>query len=184
MTDPSDQPLEVRWDTSTLGCFLPIIALMAAFFLLAAFFPIVVPDGSFSTTRMIALAGPTIGGVRIGFLGMAVIAGGGVYLNGARFIDDVALKATPAGLRFHTSLRQPNVPWSQVVKVAATSTRDIYEIMVDLAGTADDPSPRRIMVKPVDEGRGQVARFCDVAARRIVAARASGANTSVPPRAQ
>jgi hypothetical protein len=123
---------------SDIGCFLPVIALTALFVGFAA----ARGDRFTGHSRFDRLVAETamfsVGRVNVVLLLFALYVVWGFFTMGARWADEVAIRATEQGLTFHwTLLRRGTVPWSEVrgAELGTTTVRlmTVPQVVIRLA---------------------------------------------------
>ena len=152
--------VQLRWRTRAIGCLMPLILLTAGLFLAAAFSSEVAAslgDSGRRAAMMRMLAGVTVGGVNLPFLGLGLFLCGSLIQMGLRWADEIAVTAAADGLHFHFTLFRKALPWAEVAEVRAAARK---------AGLARVPAllvvrrdGRSFEVRGVDLEGGQGERF-------------------------
>jgi hypothetical protein len=142
---------------SDIGCFLPIVAFTAVLFGFAATHG----DRFNGHSRLDHLVAETavfsVGRVNVVLLLLALYVVWSFFTMGARWAEEVAIRATQQGLTFHwTLLRGGTVPWSEVrgAELGTTTVRlvTVPQLRVRLAD-------RVVAIRAFEEEEGAAERL-------------------------
>lgn len=153
-TGPPDAVLRFNSD---IGCVLPIVVFTALLFGFAAGHAERFTGHSRFETLLAATSGLSVGRVNVAVLLLALYCVWSFFVMGTRWADEVAIRATGEGLRFHwTLLRRGAVPWSEVrgAELGTTTVRlmTVPQVRVLLAD-------RTVSLRAFEQEEGAAERF-------------------------
>lgn len=156
----------VRWQTTVLGCLVPLLTFAVVLFGLAALWPDLAADlaPEHPATRearffksLTSHKGLQWQGVSIPYAALALYLAWELARSAWRWADVIAIRATPEGLVPHRSTGQRPQPWSEIAEVSFRSVKRGWARVPTLFIRLQDGTVRQI--RGVCNEEGQAERF-------------------------
>ena len=131
-TDPTIA--ELRWRTGLIGCFLPVMVCICVGIGAAAVSPSLAEEMADARRGdLIRLTrDATFGGVNVPLIIVTLYLCWEVFRLAWRWVDEIAVKATPSGLLPHRSTFVKAIAWSEIDDVSFVTIRRAPSLIVKL----------------------------------------------------
>lgn len=164
--------VRLRWRTGAIGCLFPLMVAATVLFGGAALRPSLAADlADERRGQLIAWTSElTMAGVNVPLALLACYLGWETFRFAWRWIDEIAVAATPEGLVPHGSLFMKPIAWRDVADIRFIMSGRAPGLLISLR------DGRQRAIRGVDDEAGAADRFLEAARLRMANAAAAGSH--------